>query len=135
MRVVVDANVVAAALIRPGGWTAQELARTDVEWIAPAFLLDELEEHGAEYAAKAGCALAEWERRRHALVKRLRLVAAKDLAAADGSALVKRAARADPDDAVYVAALVAAGADLLWTRDAALLDALRGIAVTVVPRG
>lgn len=134
LRVVVDANVVAAALIRPGGWTARELARDDVAWFAPAVLLDELREHAGEYARKAGCADAEWRRRVEALAHGLTLVPLADLRRAARSRLVRRVARADADDAVYAAALVAAGADLLWTRDAAVLDALPGRAVSAVPR-
>lgn len=134
MRVVVDANVVVAALVRPEGWTASELQRDDVEWIAPSFLVDEIREHTEEYAAKAGCALAEWERRTAALIKRVRIVPARDLVRVRDHALVQRAAEVDPDDAVHAAAVVAAGADLLWTRDARLARALSGVAVAVVPR-
>lgn len=40
---VIDANVAAAALIKPDGWTAEQLERDDVHWLAPSFLRDELE--------------------------------------------------------------------------------------------
>lgn len=50
MRVVVDASVVAAALIRPRGWTAGEMARNDVDLYIPNFPLEELEEHAREFA-------------------------------------------------------------------------------------
>ena len=133
LRVVVDANIAVAALIRPGGWTAEQLARDDVHWLAPAFLLDELAEHATEYAAKAGCGVREWRRRLAALVARVELVPATALLAVKDDKLVLAVARIDPDDAPYAAALVASGADLLWTRDEALFVALPGIAVAVVP--
>lgn len=132
LRVVVDANIIVAALIRPGGWTALELTRNDVEWIAPDFLFHELDEHAAEYAQKSGCSAEEWHRRVKSLEDSVRVVRCGDVAAQ--SPLVQKAKEVDPDDAVYVEALVAEGADFLWTRDAALLDALPGIAVSLVPR-
>jgi len=135
LRVVVDANVIAAALIRPDGWTAQELEeRDDVEWFAPAFLADELREHASEYAEKAGCTTSQWNRRVAALLRRVRVVPSGDVVGAARDPLVRKAEAVDADDAVYVATLVAVEADLLWTRDKGLLDALPGIAVSVVPR-
>lgn len=132
LRVVVDANVVAAALVRPGGWTARELARADVEWVAPAFLFVELADHADEYAAKAGCTRKEWRNRVAALARRFHVLADDDLADAAGD-LLDRIERVDPDDVPYAAALLVSGADLLWTRDAALRAALPGLAVSAVP--
>lgn len=132
-RVVADANIVAAALIRPGGWTAEQLARPDIDWIVPELVAFELDEHAEEYAAKAGCSLGEWRRRTEALFARFRLVSTKELLVADRSRMVRKAARVDPDDAVYMAALVATGADLLWTRDGKMLKAFPGVAVSWVP--
>lgn len=134
MRVVVDANVVVAALIRPDGWAASDLRREDVEWIAPSFLLDELRDHEEEYAEKAGCSTAEWRGRLRAVARRMTLSEASDVLSAWDSPLVRRAERVDPDDAVHIATLVATGADLLWTRDNAILEAFPGVAVSVLPR-
>ena len=133
LRVVVDANIAVAALIRPGGWTAQQLARTDVEWLAPAFLIDELAEHAAEYSSKAGCSAREWKQRLAVLLTRIQLVPAEALVSVRQDELVRAVARIDPDDAPYAAAFVASGADFVWTRDEALFTALPGIAVAVVP--
>lgn len=131
---MVDANIIAAALIRPGGWTAEQLARADIDWITPELVTVELDEHAAEDAAKAACSLAEWHRRTEALFARLRLVPTRELLNAGRSGMVRKADKVDPDDAVYMAAFVAAGADLLWTRDAKLLRAFPGVAVSSVPR-
>lgn len=135
MLVVVDANIIAAALIRPDGWTAQELARTDLRWCAPAFLVDELREHAKEYATKAGCTDPVWNRRVADLLRRIHVVPTADVLAAASDPRVRRVEEVDVDDAPYMATLVAAEADLIWTRDRGLLDLLPGVAVTVIPRG
>lgn len=134
VRVVIDANVLVAALIRTDGWTAQELSRSDVEWLAPAFLADELKEHSTEYAEKAGCTRRQWARRVASVMRHVRIVPADEVMAAARDARVRMVESLDPDDAPYVATLVAAGAQFLWTRDKLLLDTLPGIAVSVVPR-
>lgn len=122
----------AAALVRPGGWTADQLRRSDVEWVAPGFLFDELSEHAEEYAAKAGCSRREWTKRVDTLTRLVDIVPAAKLIRAAGD-IIDRVEAIDPDDVPYAAALVAGSADLLWTRDRALLAALPGIAVSVVP--
>lgn len=47
--------------------------------------------------------------------------------------LVLRAAAIDPDDAPYIAAVLAVGADCLWTRGKALLVAFPSLAVRMMP--
>ncbi|MHB8584744.1 MAG: PIN domain-containing protein [Thermoplasmatota archaeon] len=133
MKAVADANVVAAALIRPGGWSAEQFARSDVEWIVPTFLAEELRKHKAEFAEKARCDKAEWDRRLNRMMARVRVIGAADLIEAASDERVVKIESADPDDAPYVAAYVAAQADWIWTRDKVLLEELPGIAVTVVP--
>ncbi len=133
MRVVLDASVVVAALIRPKGFTATELDREDVEWYIPRFLLGELEDHLREFAEMADSSMSEFRRR----VERLRafhVVEDARLYPRLDDPLVRRAAAVDPDDAPYMAAVLAVGADFLWTRDGALLDAFPSVAVRIVPR-
>ena len=132
-RVVVDANKLAAALIRPTGYTALALARNDLEFYAPGFLLEELDEHLDEYAAKARCPRAEMRGRIEALAGRLRFVPLDALVATRGDARVRRAERVDPDDAPYLATVAAIEADVLWTSDKALRDAFPGLATPVLP--
>lgn len=134
MRVVVDANIAAAALIRPGGWTARQLEREDVTWLAPAYLFDELAGHEKTYARKAEIDLEEWRDRVEGFSRRVRSVEAEAILERADHDLVRQAEAVDPDDAVYLAAVLAAEADLLWTRDEDLLDAFEGLAVRVVPR-
>lgn len=134
MRVVVDANIAAAALIRPEGWTARQLERGDVTWLVPSYLFEELDEHEDKYAEKADVEREAFQRR----VKRFRNlvhpVPAEEVLAVADHALVERAEAIDPDDAVYLAAVVAGDADLFWTRDGDLLNGFEGLAVQVVPR-
>lgn len=132
MRVAVDANVLAAALVRPGGWTASQLRRP-VTWVAPAVIRAELAEHAASFAQKAGVDEVAWRARVADLLARLDLVPTSRLAAWRRHGIVRRVAAADADDWPYAALLVGGEAQLLWTRDAALLRLLPGLAVEVVP--
>jgi len=132
MRVVVDANIVAASLVRPNGWSARELRREDVEWFVPVYLFEEIAEHESDLAERAGCAPAEF-RGRVKRLHRLQVVAEADLLAADRHPLVHQARAVDPDDAVYLAAFVAVRADRLWTRDQRILERFPGIATLVLP--
>lgn len=133
MRVIVDANIAAAALIRPDGWTARQLDRADVVWLAPSHLFDELHAHVEDYAAKAEVETEVLNKRIGRFEERVESVPGPDLVGAADHPLVEQAEKTDPDDAPYLAALVASEADLLWTRDGALLDAFKGLAVQVVP--
>lgn len=135
MRVVVDANIAAAALIRPEGWTARQLEREDVDWLAPAYLFEELEGHARSYARKAELDLEAWKARVERFSRLVESVDPDAILEAVDHDLVERAQAVDPDDAPYLAALVAAEADLLWTRDEQLLEAFEGQAVRAIPRG
>lgn len=53
MRLIIDANVLIAALIKKG-ITRQMLTNRKHEYSAPSFLLDEIMEHLSEIAEKAG---------------------------------------------------------------------------------
>lgn len=133
MRVVVDANIVAAAGVRPGGWTARELARDDVEFVAPAIVRDELHAHEVEYAEKAQCGREEWAGRVARLLARIRLIPTHRLVGHAGDPLVRRIQALDPDDAAHVAAFLEANAEFLWTRGKSLTSVMGGKAVRVIP--
>src|SRR3990172_8664121 len=132
MKVVIDASVVAASLIRPGGWIATQLERKDVEWFAPEFLWEELMEHHRDFAADAEITPGTMRRRIEGLSQMTR-VPLVDLLRFRDDPRVRRAHEIDPGDWPYVAALVAAGADYLWTYDSKIRDAFAGIAVTAPP--
>ena len=114
------------------GWTARELARTDVEWFAPQFLRQELEGNAAKLAGFAGCSREAFIRRVDDL-RGVRFVPPEELAAAEEHPLVRKAMLVDPDDATYLKAAVATKADYLWTRDGRLLRAFPDLAVLIVP--
>jgi len=133
MRVVVDASVVAASLVRPKGWTAAELRRTDVQWLTPSFLFDELSDHEVDLAHWAGCSQEEFRNRVSDLRRVLKTVSAASLVRSADDPLVRRAEEVDADDAAYFAAFVATKADYLWTRDRKILEAFPGIAVRIIP--
>lgn len=133
MRVVLDANIVAAALVRPHGWTASVLDQHPGSWLVPEFLAAELEEHAAELASKAGCAEDVWRGRVERFLQEVVVIPEEDLIDVMDDPLVAAAERMDPDDAPYVAAYVASEADLIWTRDRRFVKGFPGIAVHVPP--
>lgn len=74
---------------------------------------------------------AEFARRAKALLAGCTIVANTRLRKYAQNRLVLIAEGLDPADAYYVAAVVASKADMLWTRDAALLEAFPGLAFLV----
>jgi len=132
MRVVLDASVAVAALIRPRGWTAAQLARSDVEWYIPTFLLDELEDHLREFAGMADVSPSTLRLRIESLRSK-RMVTDERMKPHHDDPIVRQAATIDPDDAPYLAAVLAVRADYLWTRDKELFAAFPTLAVRVVP--
>lgn len=130
---VVDANKVAAALIKPNGDVVAALRREDLEFYAPHFLIEDLEEHLGEYAAKAGCPARVMHMRIVRLVATLQLVPVDALLKVRDDPLVLQATRIDPDDAPSLATVAAVGADLLWTSDKALREAFPDLATAVLP--
>lgn len=132
MRVVVDANIVAAALVQPRGWTAKEFARADVEWFAPETLFQEIEDNAAKLSSFAGCSRNSFLVRLRS-VRHVNFVSQANLESVLEDPLVVRAARIDPDDVTYLAAFVAVLPQFLWTRDRRLLAAFPDLAVLYLP--
>ena len=60
-RLVVDTNVVAAALVK-GGISRQILLVSDILFFAPDFLKDELEEHNDIFLAKSGLTADDYDK-------------------------------------------------------------------------
>lgn len=134
MLVVIDANIAASALIHPEGWTAEQLDRSDVTWLAPSFLFDELEAHADTYAEKAKADTKVWDQRVSALKRKVKTIPTHDLIQVADHPLVEKAETVDPDDALYIASVVAVDASFLWTRDQALLDTFEALALRVIPQ-
>lgn len=133
MRVVIDANVVVAAAVRPTGWTAEEVRRPELQLFAPDWIRNELAEHEDEFSTKAGCEIAAWRVRVAKVLDRVHLVPGGRLVLHAHHPLVRAVQHADPDDAPYVATFLEVDADFLWTRDEILLMALAGRAGPIVP--
>lgn len=133
MRVVVDANILLAAILHPGGITSEQLRRDDVEFVSPAFVREELREAEGPLRQRAGIGRAEWRRREVAAMARVRLVPQDRVARHERRPLVEAVRAVDPKHAQYVAAFLAVRAHLLWTRDQAIIDAMPERAVRVLP--
>lgn len=133
MRVVIDANIAAAALVTRGGWTDRQTQREDLNLFAPSVLTDEMTKHATELAAKAECSLAEWGSRAQEFVERLEIVRPRDYTRHWNHEFVQAVASADADDAPYAAVFVAVVADFLWTRDRRVIAADPAHCVAFVP--
>lgn len=133
MRIVVDANILAAAAVRPLGWTDQRLSAEGYDFYAPAFVLDELRSHDRDFAERAGCSVVEWRGRVRDLGARVRLVPSAKFPRHRNHPLVRAIETLDPDDAPYVAAFVIVKAAFLWTRDRAIKAILKERAGPVLP--
>ncbi len=133
MRVVVDANIVAAALISPDGRTALHLARRGISVIVPATIEDEILGYLQEFADRAEVSRAVLTRRFTRFLTLCDVVPVSKLRTVLNNTRVRKARAVDPDDEAYVAAFVASGADFFWTRDKALIAAFPGVAVQELP--
>ena len=74
MLLVVDANIVMAALIAGKGKTVDLIFSEEIDLIAPEFLLEELEEHKSEILAKSGLSELELETQLALLQKRITFI-------------------------------------------------------------
>jgi predicted nucleic acid-binding protein len=132
VRVVVDANILLAAILQPSGLTARELARKDVEFVSPEFVREELRAVAEPLARRVGMSRREWRVREAAVMRRVRLLGRARLARHERRPLAVAVREVDPKDVQYVAAFLACRARFLWTRDRALLQALPDMAVRIL---
>lgn len=132
MRMVIDANILAAALIRPTGHTARRLAGKDRLYV-PQQAEREIRTRESEFATRAGITVRQFRARLDAMFRDLIVVPEARLSRFARHPLVEKVGRIDPDDRAYVATYIAAKADYLWTRDRILLETLPGVAVMTPP--
>lgn len=115
MRLVIDANVVIAALVRDSA-VRRLLLLGGHELHVPAYLLEEVESHWAELQPRSGLSP-------EALREVLRILREHfhEHAPAEYEARFEEArsllAGRDPDDVPYVALALALGADGVWSED------------------
>lgn len=105
----------------------------DVQLFAPDWLLQEAESFRATLQRRTGMEDAEFDRRLAALLDLVTIVPKEEWGQAGRHALVTAVTSVDPKDGPYAACLVATQADLLWTRDDALRQAMPGLAVFWLP--
>ena len=112
MKVVVDANVVVSALVKPA-ITREVLLYPYVDYFSPSFLLEEIEEHEPEIKAKAG------KNYREALD-----IITKNLVIVDYNSYKSKMKEAekiigsiDNDDVQYIALVLSLNADGIWSYD------------------
>ncbi len=112
MRLVVDANILFAALLR-GGWTRQLWFKPGVTLYAPRFILSEYLAHRDELRRKFNGSDGELDEIFRRLTNDLALVEDSELVA---YAFASEHLTADPDDLPYLACALAVNADI-WSND------------------
>lgn len=112
MKLVVDANVVMAALAK-SSITREILLYPYIDCYSPSFLLEEIKEHSDEIKAKAGHGYKEALR---TLLKKL-IVVQFDTYKERMEEADKIIGRIDKDNVQYVALALALGADGIWSYD------------------
>jgi len=114
MHLIVDANVLFSALIRPND-TFLLLFEDALELHAPAYLLEELAEHRDEIAAKTSLEAGKFDQVLERISSRIRLAPWAALAAKEAEAM-----RISPDagDVPYFALALLLGPDVrIWSND------------------
>lgn len=112
MDLVVDANILFAALIKKGA-TAKLLYLDDLHLFAPEFLLEEFAKHREHIIGKTSRSSDELDRVLEAFSHRIYFVPKEEILPLMKSA---RKISPDPDDAVYFAVALRVGASI-WSND------------------
>lgn len=118
MDLVVDANVLIAAIISPIGHTADLFFSERLQLYAPDFLLEEIEEHKTEIIDKAGLSEINFEEVLVSLASRLKFVSVEELLAI---ILTAKEISPDVDDLAYFALALKLDCSL-WSNDKKLKE-------------
>jgi len=123
MRLVLDTNILIAALIKDS-ITRRILLLSDLEFLLPAFALDELARHRAKIIGAARLKGDELDLLLTLLLKSVAVVPFERIAHyfPDADALI---AAADPDDVPFVALALAEEHDGIWSNDRAFEELAR----------
>ncbi len=121
MDLVVDANVLIAAIISPTGHTADLFFSERLQLYAPDFLLEEIEEHKTEIIDKAGLSEINFEQVLVSLALRLKFVSVEELLAIIPTA---KEISPDVDDLAYFALALKLDCSL-WSNDKKLKEQKR----------
>lgn len=120
MRLVVDTNRVVAALIKPST-SRQILMDRHMEFLAPEYTLEELEDHLEEIARKAKMELPQLRALLNLILERVQIVPSSEYANAMEAAS-RIMGTVDVKDVPFVALCLAKKADGVWTEDKHFLD-------------
>jgi predicted nucleic acid-binding protein len=112
MKVVVDANVVMAALNKPS-ITREVLLYPYIDYYSPSYLLEEIKEHEDEIATKAG---ENYREALNMIMKKLIIIGYDSYKAKMGEA-DKIIGHIDKDDVQYIALALALDVDGIWSYD------------------
>jgi predicted nucleic acid-binding protein len=112
MKLVVDANVVMAALVKPS-ITREVLLYPYIDYYSPSYLLEEIKDHEGEIAAKAGKGYKEALK---TIMKKL-IIVRYDSYKERMAEAKKIIGNIDKDDVQYIALSLALDADGIWSYD------------------
>lgn len=112
MKVVVDANVVMAALAKPS-ITREVLLYPYIDYYSPSYLLEEIKEHEDEIAVKSG---ESYKEALSIIMKKL-IIVKFDFYKERISNADKIIGHIDKDDVQYIALALALDADGIWSYD------------------
>lgn len=114
MRIVIDANMIIAALVRDS--KAREIIMSDkFEFASPDFILDEIHKYEDEICEKSGMSKIEFELLMALIFQKISIITADYYEAHKEDA--KEIMKEDVKDVPYVACYLALKCDGIWTND------------------
>jgi predicted nucleic acid-binding protein len=120
MKIVVDANVLIAALVK-ASITREVLLYPFLEYYSPAFVFEELKEHEDEIMAKAKLGKAGYKSAVNLLLGNVKIISSVSYSH-EMAAAGKIIGAVDKDDVDYVALALSINADGIWSYDSDLKE-------------
>ncbi len=114
MIVVVDTNIIIAALVR-NSKTRKALISGKIKFVSPDFVKEELQTHESSIVSKSGLSREEFSLILALLLEEIEIIPYKEYK--DKIPVAKRIMSDDPKDVAYVACYRALGCDAVWTND------------------
>ncbi|HJP63109.1 MAG TPA: PIN domain-containing protein [Mucilaginibacter sp.] len=128
MKVIVDTNIVFSAILNSRGKIGELLLNkpADVEYLSPAFLLEELELHTEKILRIANLSDLEYQHLKEYVIQHISFVEADDITAEHWIKAGEMIKAVDEKDIPFLA-LVLHVKGSLWTGDKKLIGALQSI--------
>ncbi|MBI3413193.1 MAG: hypothetical protein HY051_03880 [Candidatus Aenigmarchaeota archaeon] len=114
MKIVIDANMVIAALVK-GSAARKIIINGKFEFVSPDFVIDEIRKYENEICEKAGLNREEFELLMALIFEKITIIAADEYKAHMENA--GKLMREDVKDVPYVACYLALKCDGIWTND------------------